>query len=114
MRTDTFQYTIDYGFCEPETHNLYLLTDSYADNGTLAVIVMKVYEDGTEEMFDVITTNLMFSMADQTSAYIDTNNCSWAEKMLKTMKFAKDTGKVSHSGFCKYPLYKFNLEKFHE
>lgn len=115
MRTDTFQYTIDYGFCEPETHSLYLVADTYENNGTLAVVVMEVFDNGTEEMFDVITTNLAWSdAADETHAYIDTNNCSWAEKMLKKMKFAKPTGFMGHSGYCTYPLYEFNLKKFHE
>lgn len=114
MRTEVFQYTIDYGFCEPETHNLYLVTDSYESGGGLAVIVMEVDENGNEEMFDVITVNIPFGWAGEDEAYIDTNNCSWAEKMLKTMKFAKNTGEIGRSGYCKYPLYKFNLKKFHE
>ena len=115
MRTKTFTHTIDYGFCEPETHNLYLTIDSYQNNGSLAVIVMEVKEDGSEEYFDCITVNLWDScMLDENMAYIDTNNCSWAEKMLKQHKFAKPTGEYGHSGWCSYPLYEFNLSKFSE
>lgn len=115
MRTEVFQYTIDWGFCEPETHNLYLTTDSYESGGGLAVIVMEVDENGNEEMFDVITVNLPFGwISNERQAYIDTNNCSWAEKMLKKMKLAKPTGDYCGSGYCKYPLYEFNLKKFHE
>lgn len=114
MRTEVFQYTIDWGFCEPETHNLYLTTDSYESGGGLAVIVMEVDENGNEEMFDVITVNLPFGWAGENQAYIDTNNCSWAEKMLKKMKLAKPTGDYCGSGYCKYPLYEFNLKKFNK
>ena len=82
MRTKNFDYTIDYGFCEPEKHNLYLVADNYSNNDTLAIIVMETTDEGYDEQFDVITVNLPFGYADETHAYIDTNNCSWAEKML--------------------------------
>ena len=116
-RTKTFSHTISYSWSEETyTHNFYLIADSYRNNGTLAVIVMEVMPDGTEEEFDVITVNIMESdfLDGDNLAYIDTNNCSWAEKLLKQHKFAKDTGCWGHSGWCSYPLYEFNLEKFVE
>ena len=116
-RTKTFTHTIKYSWTnETYTHNLYLVADSYTNNGTLAVIVMEVMPDGTEEQFDVITVNIIESnfLDGDNLAYIDTNNCSWAEKLLKQHKFAKDTGYWGHSGFCTYPLYEFNLDKFVE
>jgi hypothetical protein len=116
-RTKTFSHTIKYSWTkETYTHNLYLVADSYRNNGTLAVIVMEVMPDGTEQQFDVITVNIMESdyLDGDNLAYIDTNNCSWAEKLLKQHKFAKDTGYWGCSGFCTYPLYEFNLDKFVE
>jgi hypothetical protein len=116
-RTKTFTHTIKYSWTrETDTHNLYLVADTYANNGTLAIIVMEVMPDGSEEQFDVITTNIMESdlLEGDNLAFIDTNNCSWAEKMLKQHKFAKDTGDWGHSGWCSYPLYEFNLDKFVE
>lgn len=116
-RTKTFNHTITYS-CTRETypHKFYLVTDAYVNNGTLAVIVMEVMPDGTEEEFDTITVNIMESnfLDRDNLAYIDINNCSWAEKLLKQHKFAKDTGYCGHSGFCTYPLYEFNLDKFVE
>lgn len=113
MRTKTFTHTIKYdGISDTFTHNLYLTTDNYANNGSLAVIAMEVMEDGTEEYFDAITVNLPYGEVSEGCAYIDTNNCPWAEKMLKQHKFAKDTGYCAGSGFCTYPLYKFDLSKF--
>lgn len=41
--------------------------------------------------------------------YIDTNNCPFAEQLLK-YGIAKDTGFTKDSGFCKYPLWQFNEE----
>jgi len=117
MRTKPFKYTIDYGFCEPEEHTLFLSTEQYEMSGSLAVEVYEIPADGGEpEYFDTITVALPDSIfiEDEDVAYIDTNNCSWAVKMLKKMKLAKDTGDWSRSGFCTYPLYKFNLNKFTE
>ena len=41
-------------------------------------------------------------------AAIDTNNCPWAEKFLTDNKLAVDTGRKVRSGFCTYPIYKFD------
>jgi hypothetical protein len=117
MRTKPFKYTIDYGFGEPEEHTLFLSTEEYQMSGSLAVEVYEIPADGGEpEYFDTITVALPDSMfiEGEDMAFIDTNNCSWAVKMLKKMKLAKETGDWSRSGFCIYPLYKFNLDKFTE
>lgn len=44
-------------------------------------------------------------------AYVDTNNCSWAEKFIQENNLGKKTGEFGYSGFCIYPLYKFYLDK---
>lgn len=114
-RTKTFPYTISYSWSdETYPHNFYLVADTYRNNGTLAIIVMEVMPDGTEEHFDVITVNIMESnfLDAENMAFIDTNNCSWAEDMLKKQKFAKKTRNRACSGFCDYPLYKFDLSLF--
>ena len=43
------------------------------------------------------------------SAYIDTNNCWFADEILQT-GVAQDTGLTKISGFCKYPLWVFKEE----
>ena len=114
-RTKTFKHTIKYSWTsETYTHNLYLVADNYQADGSLAIIVMEEKEDGEDEQFDVITTCLPWGCADKSHAYIDTNNCSWAEKMLKQHRIAKDTDIWERSGYCTYPLYEFNLTKFYE
>lgn len=45
-----------------------------------------------------------------TLAFVDTNNCPWAEEFLKDNNIAEDTRIMMPSGFCSYPLYKFNLD----
>ena len=44
-------------------------------------------------------------------AYIDTNNCPWAEDFLIDNDFGIPTGEYKASGFCVYPLYQLDLEK---
>lgn len=110
-KTKFFEVSINYGFYgidEPEVCNLQLVADSYQSNGSLAVFALE--ENGEE--FDTITVNLPFGDADESHAYIDTNNCPWAEAMLKQHNIAKPTGEHGHSGYCTYPLYEFDLSKF--
>ena len=45
-----------------------------------------------------------------TLAFIDTNNCPWVEDFLKENHIAENTRISMPSGFCMYPLYKFNKE----
>lgn len=45
---------------------------------------------------------------------VDTNNCPWAESLIKRLKIGEPTGHYLHSGFCSYPVYKFDLSKIAE
>ncbi|MBP3708295.1 MAG: DUF4313 domain-containing protein [Clostridia bacterium] len=82
----------------------------YFNNNTLAVILMT---DKGEDFAD-ITVNIEFTQANDTMAYIDTNNNKWVEKFLQDNKIAKPTGEYGFSGFCSYPLYEFDLTKLEE
>lgn len=44
-------------------------------------------------------------------AYVDTNNCEWAEEFILENHLGEFTGQWGYSGFCKYPKYKFNLKE---
>ncbi len=41
-------------------------------------------------------------------AYLDTNNFPDAEKFVKKAKIGSFTGIYGYSGYCQYPLYKFD------
>lgn len=82
----------------------------YAANDSLAVILLD--EEG--EDFDTITVNLSNYSQSEDTAFVDTNNCSYVEKFLKRHKIAKPVGIHGQSGFCSYPLYKFDLSKLEE
>lgn len=85
--------------------------------GTLAVELLSQYEVYWEP-YAVITVNLdPYTGMDRQSdkkAYIDTNNCPWAETFLKENGIASPCGENAAGGFCTYPLYEFNLTKLDE
>lgn len=60
-----------------------------------------------------LTVNLpdMFPRLEKDYAFVDTNNMPDAEEFIKKYKLGKPTGLYGYSGYCKYPLYQFNLEK---
>lgn len=78
---------------------------NYSNNNTALELVC---EDGIP--LAVITVNLG-DLLKKNMAYIDTNNCSWAEDFLVDNDFGLPTGEYKASGFCIYPLYQLDLEK---
>ena len=111
--TPFIKVTIDYGF-GPEAIRevkLKLVALSYQTTDTLAVEAIE--ENG--EPFDTLTVNLGQPLMPG-FAFIDTNNCPWAEKALRDAKIAKPAanGAKCSSGFCTYPLYEFDMSKFSE
>lgn len=44
-------------------------------------------------------------------AYLDVNNCPWAEEFVAEYGLGEPTGDICASGYCVYPLYKFDMEK---
>ena len=47
-------------------------------------------------------------------AFLDTNNCPWVEEFLEENHIAENTRISMPSGFCDYPLYKFNNDVIYE
>lgn len=110
MKTTKFyKATIDYGFCDPIERDIRLQLEEYFD-GNLAAVA---FERNGEE-WCVMTVNLPGYCPADGCAYIDTNNSPWAEEFLQEYGIAKPTKNYGHSGFCTYPLYKFDMRKFEE
>lgn len=76
----------------------------YSNNGNLAIELIDK-EDGCP--FATLTVNLN-KLPNNNLAYVDTNNCPWGEKFIKENGLGEPTGKYGYSGYCSYPLYKFN------
>lgn len=45
-------------------------------------------------------------------AFVDTNNCPWAEEFIRENGLGAPMGVYGHSGWCTYPLYHFFVGKF--
>ena len=96
-------YTVNlYG----KTYEIWLSRSKYRNNDTLAVMA-----DYIEGPFAVLTVNLDDPLQDEEYAYIDINNCPWAEDFIVDNDLGTFTGEYGYSGWCEYPLYHFNIDK---
>ena len=95
-----------------EKHSLSAIVTQYANNGNLAIQLTEK-EDGWEEPYAMLTVNLDEKLADG-YAYVDTNNLPDAEGFILRNDLGVFTGRISHSGWCSYPLYQFDLARLHE
>lgn len=73
-------------------------------NGNLCIRLMCK----TGEPFTTLTTNLGFKLKED-EAYVDINNNPFAEDFIKANNLGVKLNKRGRSGFCEYPLYKFDL-----
>ena len=90
--------------CDKE-YNLHIKKNIYTNNGNLAI---QLLEDNTDEPFAMLTVNL--DKLPYGYAYLDTNNCPWAERFVDDNHLGEYTGFYAQSGFCEYPLYRFYEE----
>ena len=60
--------------------------------------------------FARLTVNLGIKLGED-EAFVDTNNCPWATGFIDEYGLGERTGLWMPSGFCEYPLYRFNMEK---
>ena len=73
----------------------------------LAVELNEVDSDGIRTPYSMLTTSFGEFISIKNAAYIDTNNCPFAEQLLE-QGIAQPTGLTKSSGFCQYPLWIFN------
>ncbi len=73
----------------------------------LAIQLYSYDEEGVREPYATLTVNFGEFFNLKNCAYIDTNNNSFTEQLLDK-GFCTDTGLKKHSGFCAYPLWKFD------
>ena len=67
-------------------------------------------EYNIEEEFATITKNFPEINIKENEAFVDMNNCPWAKRFIEDYGLGEDTGEKTKSGYCTYPLYKFNIE----
>ena len=81
----------------------------------LAILLDEVDPDTGEvlEPYTVLTVSFGEFISVKDSAYIDTNNCYFADQLL-SQGIAENTGLYKTSGFCRYPLWVFKEEFLQE
>ncbi len=78
----------------------------YIKNGSLAVRLNVA--SAPWEIFSIVTVNLPISgNLPKNLAYVDINNCPWAEEFIQENGIGRPTGTSIPSGYCRYPLYEF-------
>lgn len=90
--------------------SVYLEVRRYAYDGSVAIL-LKNRSDGPIAYLTVCLEDS--SLADY-EAYVDTNNCPWALKLIEEYKLGNPTGKTRLSGYCTYPAVQFDSKRLAE
>lgn len=85
----------------------YSVTDFMGRKMTIPGISLTVDTSEGEEPFAVLTKSFGEFIGMKDCAYIDTNNCAFAN-IFVDLGIAQPTGFTKESGFCSYPLWKFD------
>ena len=96
----------------------FLCRSTYCADDSLAVLCFEHVEEDNEIMDEEwcdVTVCLPYTpfQDPKTDACVDTNNSPWLAEFLQKYGIAKPTGISVHSGFCNYPIYRFDLSKLH-
>lgn len=83
----------------------YLSLDHYTVDGSLCLRVLNDHDRL------ICTLTVYLGEVPKNCAYLDVNNCIFAEKLVTELGIGKFFANVLGSGFCIYPLYKFDLDK---
>ncbi len=90
----------------PHFH-LYTVRDFIGKEMTMPAISLTSETEYGEELFAFLTKTFGEYIGIKNVAYIDTNNCPFADQLLK-QGIAKDIGYTKASVFCIYPLWQFD------
>lgn len=102
-------FTYNTEFCSQDV----ILVESEYVAGGLAVQAMCVDDDVVTEPFTTLTVCLGPMDKNDNVTFVDTNNNPEAESFIKKNRLGKDTGRQASSGYCVYPLYRFNPAAFY-
>ena len=87
------------------TYKVLVEVNSYVSNDNLAIQLVNVKN---REPFATLTVNLDIKLPSN-FAFVDTNNCPWAEEFIRENNLGSFVGHCEQSGYCFYPLYVFHL-----
>lgn len=91
-------------------YTLYTRVSTYYANNNLAIeIVCWNEEDGTEPFASLTVNTQTILPANQ--AAVDTNNFPEAIQLIEEYRLGVPTGEYVYSGYCRYPIYEFNIQE---
>lgn len=90
--------------------NVYLQVGKYLEDNSVAIHVWN-RQDGP---IATITVCLCDRSLGEGEAYVDTNNCPWAVDFIEQEGLGKRTSRMRRSGYCTYPVVKFDMQKLIE
>ena len=92
----------DFGVYE----DCYLDKSFYLIDGTPSISIWSEKEGPIVTLTKCLGT---FLVSDN-EQFIDINNCPWAADFIKQYGLGEPTGISQMSGFCEYPLYRFDMD----
>lgn len=105
---ERLEYVSYYG-----TQSVAIQTSHYVDNGNIAISLSCIDEDGDELPYIYLSVNLREKLPAY-YAYVNTNNAPGAIEFIEKNGLGEFTGRYGYSGYCSYPLYKFDKQKLYE
>ncbi len=91
-------------------HDCFFSIEKYRADNSLALQIYNM-EDGPIATMTVWLPHDSNIAPKEGQAYIDTNNCPWAEDLIEKLGVGENTELIGFSGYCIYPLYQFDMEK---
>lgn len=88
----------------------FLEVAKYCNNGNLAIQIYHESEDGYDECWCDMTTNLGCKL-EHSCAYVNSNADTDLKEIINRYKLGKLTGKSMRSGFNIYEEYEFDMKE---
>lgn len=92
-------------------YDLYVRLYNY-ESGNLCIQLVEKHH----EPFCYLTVNFPYvaSITKKDLAFVDVNNFPEAEEFIRKYELGEPVGLSVQSGYCTYPLYKFNMKRLKE
>ena len=87
--------------------NVFLRVERYMADSSLCILLY----NRDYAVIAKLTTCLDDKNLKDNESYIDTNNCPWAIDFIREYKLGELTGKKRVSGYCTYPVVKFDMDE---
>lgn len=86
--------------------NCFLFLSRYVYDSSIAIQVWNEEEGHIATLTKCIADQKLTNFE---RSFVDVNNCSFAEKFINEYQLGTRMGVSLRSGFCDYPLYKFDI-----